>query len=844
MKTQPRQRAESYLQFLLNWKGTLHIGLGILMVVSLVLASRLQLKPSFIELLPSELNSVKQFHKVLDRIGGMGLLLVSVESPDFAANRKFVDALASELKGLDAGEIRYFEYKFSEVREFFERYGLHYLKEKELLDLKVKLQKTIDEEVEAKKSSVFSGFLGLDDADSAKEPKDVKPNEELELSFDPRIKRFLSYPKDYLASDDGKLMAIGIMARKSSLSVKEAGHLLDKIQALVVKVGPEKYQPEMKVAFAGNIKRSIDEYKSIKADIVDTSLLLVALIIAILFVFFWSWRLIFLLLATTLSALIVTMGFTAVAIGYLNTITAFLGSLVVATGINYGIILIARYLEERRSAADVHESLVTAMLTTSTGTILGSTSTAVSFLSLLFANNRGFSQFGIIGGVGILLCWIWSFTYLPIWIYQLEVWFPVARYHNPLASGARRIGLKIGRIITRHSVAVGMLVLALSGIGLIGFREIAAQPLEYDFSKLGNKVSEASVINKRIQEKVYKSSLTPAVVLMENVGEAKELCSRVRELVSKIPEDERVFQGCVTLFEFLPEARDVGADTPARANLRKQIRDLAGNRFLKYSDSSVSEILRGIHDRYSEEAPTATDLPLQLSRRFTEPNGRVGLLGFIYSDNKKPLEDGNNLLNYTQAFGNITLPVAGTNVSASGENFILADLLRGIKVDGPVVSLISFLLVMLLAFLLTGSFRAGVLISTCMLFATWWLLCMQGMSGIKYNFLNFIALPLTFGLGVDYPINVFLRMREFKFKNYGAVFTSTGSAVLLCSLTTIIGYITLLPASTQALVSFAQLALLGEIACIVVALVFMPVILLTITRSDPTAESDMAASGI
>ena len=38
----------------------------------------------------------------------------------------------------------------------------------------------------------------------------------------------------------------------------------------------------------------------------------------------------------------------ALTIGYLNTNTAFLGSIILGNGINFGIILLARYFEERR----------------------------------------------------------------------------------------------------------------------------------------------------------------------------------------------------------------------------------------------------------------------------------------------------------------------------------------------------------------------------------------------------------------------------------------------------------------------------------------------------------------
>ena len=55
---------------------------------------------------------------------------------------------------------------------------------------------------------------------------------------------------------------------------------------------------------------------------------------------------------------------------------------------------------------------------------------------------------------------------------------------------------------------------------------------------------------------------------------------------------------------------------------------------------------------------------------------------------------------------------------------------------------------------------------------------------------------------------------------------STGAAVALCSWTTIVGYGSLLAASSRALRGFGLMAILGEVSCLAAALVAMPAIIL------------------
>ena len=63
-------------------------------------------------------------------------------------------------------------------------------------------------------------------------------------------------------------------------------------------------------------------------------------------------------------------------------------------------------------------------------------------------------------------------------------------------------------------------------------------------------------------------------------------------------------------------------------------------------------------------------------------------------------------------------------------------------------------------------------------------------------------------------------------RDVGAAIRGTGGAVGLCSLTTIVGYSSLLVAQNVGLFLFGLLAVLGEIACLTTAVVVLPAVLL------------------
>jgi predicted RND superfamily exporter protein len=91
--------------------------------------------------------------------------------------------------------------------------------------------------------------------------------------------------------------------------------------------------------------------------------------------------------------------------------------------------------------------------------------------------------------------------------------------------------------------------------------------------------------------------------------------------------------------------------------------------------------------------------------------------------------------------------------------------------------------------------------------------------GERLNFSNLIALPITFGIGADYSINVLKRLQAG-----GDVHTAvanTGGAVALCSATTVIGFGSLLVAQNRALSSFGALAIAGELSCLATAVLIV-----------------------
>lgn len=148
-------------------------------------------------------------------------------------------------------------------------------------------------------------------------------------------------------------------------------------------------------------------------------------------------------------------------------------------------------------------------------------------------------------------------------------------------------------------------------------------------------------------------------------------------------------------------------------------------------------------------------------------------------------------------------------------------MLKSMRRDGPLASLIAFGAVALVVLLASRDLRLALSVLLVLAMATIWLVGAAAYLGVRVNCVNFIALPITLGIGCEYPFNIADRARLLGGDVRAAVTRSAG-AVLLCSFTTVVGYGSLLLSDFQALESFGKLAVVGELACVFGAVFVLP----------------------
>ena len=164
-------------------------------------------------------------------------------------------------------------------------------------------------------------------------------------------------------------------------------------------------------------------------------------------------------------------------------------------------------------------------------------------------------------------------------------------------------------------------------------------------------------------------------------------------------------------------------------------------------------------------------------------------------------------------------------MAVGGGAFVFADVLRAVTRAGPRATLAALLGVVLFVVVVVGRKRHVIATLASVVAGTTVMIACAALLGLKVNFLDFVALPITLGISVDYAVNVVARERDGGRSIFGQALATTGGAVVLCSWTTIVGYGSLLLSANAGIRSFGAVAILGEATCLVAALTLAPALL-------------------
>lgn len=226
-----------------------------------------------------------------------------------------------------------------------------------------------------------------------------------------RVVRDLTVGRPYMFSLDNTMSLVFVASavpsddsRTVPLVDKRAESLLAPIQA--------RY-PDYRIERTGLIPVYRDEMDAVGPQTQALTLLAFGLVFLLLAWNFRSAMIPLIALTPIVAGIIWTMGLIGLVLGSMNIITVMIMVVLLGLGIDFSIHLVSRFFEELKKGRNPETALRLSVEGTGTGVITGAVTSAIAFLMLMVAETRGIYEFGFCAGAGVLVQLTAVFWMLP-----------------------------------------------------------------------------------------------------------------------------------------------------------------------------------------------------------------------------------------------------------------------------------------------------------------------------------------------------------------------------------------------------------------------------------------------
>lgn len=804
------KRAERYVTWLAPRSTAILVAAVILTVVSGVLASRLQIRGSFADLLPPDRPSVQALDEVQERIKLLGSLFVVIESEDDTQRRQAVQAVEAALQKIDHELVGSVSTDPMEVASYLWDHRFLFVSTDDL----ERVLERLPEYVEERRRKANPLYIDFEDEPTEEQDEERERLERMQERLERAELRYESAKSGYI-SKDGNFQAIVIRTAFESSRTSKGRELVSEVRKAIKDVS--KLYP-LRYGITGDVITTLQEQDSIIRGMATAAGITILLVLISLQLYFRSKRAVAWIVAGLAVGSVVTFGISELIIGHLNIASAFLAAIVVGNGINPNIILIARFREEAARGLSTHEALAQGIAGAFRGTVAASLTAGVAYASLIATEFRGFRDFGIIGSLGMGLCWVAAFTVVPAIVVRTRA----SRFESQEPSTG--FGHALARMVPEKRFAAVLVLGAITSVLAVvqTYRFVSGQPLEEDWRTLRSSSSalqETRYWNERMKEELVNAPNRYLAGRFLIATDSAEDASAIRESLKPFAggaasEDDR-------LLAYLRGYDDaVPPNQSRKLELLAKVREAIDAELERSVPKKDRAMLQNLRPPDELETIDPEEVPAELTKAFVETDGSVGRTLVAAIDSKFDHWNVVQLVDFVKRFRKIDLPEPAV---IGGQAFVFADMLASMERDGPIASGLALLGSFLAVLFIVGMRWHGVITLACAGLGTLVMIAVASGLGVKLNFLDFIALPLTIGIGVDYAANIAARDQQDRPARPRELLATTGGAVFLCSLTTTIGYGSLLLSDNAGIRSFGLAAIIGEIACGVIALILAPV---------------------
>ena len=649
----------------------------------------------------------------------------------------------------------------------------------------------------------------------------------------------------YLASDNGKYLLLNVAPGDGA---KNGPDPVDAIENDIKEVRAQF--PGVDAGMTGGPALAHAEENATAHDVALASVLAVGSNAALVVIPFAAIVEPIFALITLLAGVAWSFGFTTLAVGHLNLLSAVFTSILAGIGINFPIHLMARYDEARREGVALSDAVELAVANTGAGVVASAIIMALAFLMPMFTDFKGIAELGLVSAAGLFMCLISAMLVFPSMLAIRDKYRPpkprLVKVASPQAS--RLEGLfKRPKLILVTATLMTFALFAFAPRVRFDQNLLKLQAQDSEAVRFEDKLLKdsgrsswfaVSIAHSRDQAErlaaKYKS--LPEVSNVETIStyipeaqaEKRTLLNRIKPVILPIHlkqprEDDASFARELDALRFklgsAAASDTTGEVAKTSALLGQASATLAKNphAFADYDRAMGADLSSKLHAMQRALSPaevTEANLPGILRDRFIGASGaylvQVYPRGDVWEDAP--------LARFVASLRSVDPDVTGPPV----QTYTIATVMRAGYERAAILALLA---VFIFVFADFRNLRDTTLATIPLLFGGAWLLEAMGLLGWEFNLANLFAVPIIIGTGVDNGVNMLYRWREERDKSQLILTKAVGKSVTICSLTTIAGFAALIPASHHGISTLGLVLSLGGSLILIATLVLLPAFL-------------------
>ncbi|HVU87167.1 MAG TPA: MMPL family transporter, partial [Pirellulales bacterium] len=668
---------------------------------------------------------------------------------------------------------------------------------------------------------------------------------------------------EYLLTKEGKLGFVALRLAKGKDEFARATEATDALRDLIAQMSAR--HPETKIGLTGLPIMENDEMRSSQTSMFWASMVSMLGVGALFVAGFGGIRHALLANLVLLLGMAWAFGYVTLVVGHLNILSVSFTATLIGIGIDYGVYYSARYLQLRDERYSCPDALIRASFEVGPSILTGAITTAVAFFAAGFTNFIGIAELGVIAGGGIILCAIAELVILPAVIClvdrsgygkRMPESLPIHSMINPLmkmprlllfatVAGTVVISCGMTRLWYDHNL-LNMQPVGLESVELE--RKLLAESDQSMWYALSIAENREELLKRKAEFlKIDSIERTEEIVsLLPSDHEVKApLIARIRQQLDTLPERPPVIpvDRPEELGRLLARAQELIARRSSRSRAEvdlEQSRDklrrmqVSECRALvsQYQQQMAGDLLSRLYvlkSMANPEPPKLTDLPESLTSRFVGAHG-LHLLKIYGRGNIWDME----------ALGKFVQDVRSVDPRATGNPLQAYEASLEMKQSFEKSALYALIVISALLLFDFRSIRYTLLALLPLAVGLAQTFGLLGLLGIPLNPANMIALPLLLGISVDEGVHIVHDFLDQKGKY--KISQSTAVAVLVDSLTTIVGFGALMIASHQGLQSLGRVLTIGVTCCLFTSLVMLPALMTWFTRHRTDEPAAIATS--